>query len=69
MLNYLPEIGERCYYMHKEVMVTRVWECFHLVKIKDLVDEHSLLVDKCTLTLKPNFTNSIPLTIWGGKEK
>ena len=36
MAEYLPRVGEKCYYMHKEVIVIDVLDCFHLVKIKDL---------------------------------
>ncbi|MCP1102773.1 hypothetical protein M2454_003076 [Aequitasia blattaphilus] len=68
MPGYLPEIGEKCYFMQREVVVIGIWDCFHLVKIKDLFDEHSYLVDRCTLSLRPNFTNSISLNYFGGRE-
>ena len=69
MSEYLPEIGAKCYFMHREVMVVGIWDCFHLVKIKDLIDEHSFCVDKCALTIRPNFTNSISLKLFWGEGK
>lgn len=69
MTEYLPKTGEKCYYMHREVMVIDVLDCFHLVKIKDLVGAYSLCVDKCVLTREPDFTNSISLSFFGGIDK
>lgn len=69
MTEYLPKVGEKCYYMNREVMVIGVLDCFHLVKIKDLVDACSFCVDKCVLTKEPNITNSISLRLFGGNGK
>ena len=69
MTEYLPEIGEKCFFMHREVIVVAVWESFHLVRIKDIVNECLLNVDRCTLTLSPEFTNSISLGLFGGENK
>ena len=69
MTEYLPKIGEKCYYMQIEVVVIGVFDCFHLVKIKDLVDAYSFCVDKCVLTKEPNITNSISLSLFGGNGK
>ena len=69
MTEYLPKVGEKCYYMHREVMVIGVLDCFHLVKIKDLVDACSFCVDKCVLTKEPKITNSISLRLFGGNGK
>ncbi len=67
MVEYLPRIGEKCYYVNREVIVIGIFDCFHLVKIKDLVNEHSLCVDKCALAREPDLTNSISLELFGGK--
>ena len=67
MVEYLPRIGEKCYYVNREVMVMGIYDCFHLVKIKDIVGEYSLCVDKCALTREPDLTNSISLGLFGGK--
>ena len=69
MSEYLPKVGETCYYMHKEVIVIGVLDCFHLIKIKDLINAHSVYVDRCVLTKEPNFTNSISLRLFGGENK
>lgn len=68
MTEYLPKIGEKCYFMQKEVMVISVWDAFHLVKIIDMNDAQSFCVDKCTLTKEPNSTNAISLKLFGGRD-
>lgn len=69
MVEYLPRIGEKCYYMHREVMVIDVLDYFHLVKIKDLSGTYSICVDKCVLTREPDFANTISLRLFGGESK
>lgn len=69
MTGYLPKIGENYYFRNREVIVLDVWESFHLVKIKDLIGEYLLNVDKCTLTLNPDCTNSISLGLFKGAYK
>lgn len=69
MAEYLPRIGEKCYYMHREVIVIDVLDFFHLVKIKDLSGKYSVCVDKCTLTRKPDFVNTMKLRLFGGENK
>lgn len=69
MLKSLPMIGETFYFMNKEVMVIKIWDYFHLVKISDLIDGHCFCVDICTLTLNRDFTNSISLNLFGGGRK
>ena len=67
MVEYLPRIGEKCYYVNREVIVISIFDYFHLVKIRDLVGEHSLCVDKCALTREPNLTNCMQFEFFGGK--
>lgn len=67
MVENLPRIGERCYYVNKEVIIMGTLDCFHLVKIKDLGGENSFCVDKCALTREPDLTNSISLGLFGRK--
>lgn len=69
MAGYLPRIGEKYYYMHREVIVIDVLELFHLVKIKDSSGKYSICVDKCVLTRKPDFVNTISLRLFGGENK
>lgn len=66
MSERLPAIGEKRYYMHKEIIVIKVWEHFHLAEIKTLDNEQLSYVDICTLTLEPILTNSISLGLFGG---
>ena len=69
MAEYLPRVGEKCYYMHKEVIVIDVLDCFHLVKIKDLSGTYSNCVDICVLTRQPDLANTISLRLFGGENK
>lgn len=69
MTEYLPRIGDKCYYMHREVIVIGILDCFHLVKIKDLSGMYTIFVDKCVLTREPDFANAISLRLFGGESK
>lgn len=69
MVEYLPRVGDKCYYMHKEVIVIDVMDCVHLVKVTDLSGAYSICVDKCVLTRTPDFANTISLRLFGGESK
>lgn len=51
--------------MHREVIIIKVWEHFHLAEVKVLDNEQLSYVDICTLTLEPIFINSISLGLFG----
>ena len=61
----LPATGEKYFFKQEEVTVMRVWDCFHLVEIKDRTSRQPLCVDICTLTDEPDFTNTISLKYFG----
>lgn len=61
MSERLPRIGEKRYFMHQEVIIIRTLDCFHLAEIKALKSEKIFCVDICTLTIEPDFTNSLSL--------
>jgi hypothetical protein len=61
----LLEIGEKRYYMHSEVTVTKVWENFHLAEIKGSNNEQLFYVDICTLTLEASMACSLSLGLFG----
>ena len=65
MLKCLPKIGEKYYFMNSEIIVLKVWDCFHIAKIRNLADEKPFYVDFCALSLIPN-SNFIPLKFFGG---
>lgn len=67
MIEHLPRIEGKCYYMNREVIVVGIFDCFCLVKVKELIGENLFCVDKCTLMQEPDFTNSISLGLFGGK--
>lgn len=63
MPDHLPALGEKYYFMHKEVIVLEAWDCFHLVKIKESTSDMAFYVDICTITCMPDITNSISLQL------
>lgn len=68
MSKRLLMVGEKRYFMHKEVTVIKVWDYFHLAEIKELASQQSIFVDVCALTIDPDFTNSISLRFFGEEE-
>ena len=59
--------GEKRYFMQREVIVERVWEIFHLVKVKEQGSGKSYYVDICALTIEPDLINSISLRLLSKK--
>jgi len=57
--------GESCYFMHMKVDIKHIFECFHLVEVAEVDTERNFFVDVCTLSDKPDLTNSISLRILG----
>jgi hypothetical protein len=57
----LPEIGDKLFLMHREVIVTKVYALFQLVKLRYTEEVHEFYVDACALTSEPDYTNSISL--------
>jgi hypothetical protein len=68
MSKHLPAVGSKCYFMHKQVTVLKVWGCFQLAEIKEIDGEQLYLVDVCTLSRKPNITKSISLRLFEEEE-
>jgi len=54
-----PQIGERFFLYHREVVVTQTYVVFHLVKIKYLGESNEFYIDYHALTSKPSYVNSI----------
>jgi len=69
MPRHLPAVGEKRYFMHKEVTIIKVWDCFQLAEIREETEQETLVVDFCTLTNQPNYANSIPLRLLGRERK
>ena len=57
----LPRIGDRLYLMHREVVVTKIYTSFQLIKIHYFEESIEFFVDICAVTRFPDITNSISL--------
>ena len=59
----LPKIGDKPFLMHREVIVTKVYALFRLVKIRYVEETAEFYVDACSLNAVPDYTNSISLAL------
>jgi hypothetical protein len=57
----LPEINDRVFLMHREVVVTMVYAPFRLIKVHYSEEITEFYVDACALTSEPNYRDSISL--------
>jgi len=62
----LPNIGDMLFLMHREVIVTKVYTIFQLIKIRYMEESSEFFVDACMLTNAPNYANSISIGILRG---
>jgi len=47
--------------MHREIVVTKVYALFRLIKVRYAEETSEFYVDACALTTEPNYTDSISL--------
>jgi hypothetical protein len=59
----LPSIGDKLFLMHKEVVVTRVYSTFRLIKVHYTEDSNEFFVDICAVTKTPDNTDSISIEL------
>lgn len=64
-----PQIGERFFLYHREVVVTQTYVVFHLVKIKYLGESNEFYIDYHALTSKPSYVNSIGINKLRGESQ
>jgi hypothetical protein len=57
----LPNKGDKLFLMHKEVVVTKVYSIFRLIKVRYREETFEFFVDASALTATPDFTNSISI--------
>ena len=62
----LPNIGDKPFLMHREVIVTKVYTLFRLIKVCYTGETTEFCVDACALTNEPDYTNSISLRLLRG---
>jgi hypothetical protein len=59
----LPKTSDKSFLMHREVIVTKEYEPFKLIKVHYTGETAEFFVDAYALTAEPNYTNSISLKI------
>ena len=59
----LPKTGDKLFLMQREVVVTKVYADFRLIKIRYTEESFEFFVDACAVTAKPEYTNSISIGI------
>lgn len=64
----IPKIGDKRFLMHREVIVTKVYSLFRLIKVRYTGETMEFCVDACALTNEPDYTNSISLGLFKNKE-
>lgn len=57
-----PQAGDRLFLMHREVIVTRTYLIFQLVRIHYTGQSDEFCVDYHALTPQPDYTNSIGIS-------
>lgn len=63
----LPEVGDKLFLMHKEVVVIKAYSLFRLIKVRYTGETKEFCVDGCALTDEPDYTNTISLRLPRGK--
>jgi hypothetical protein len=58
--------SEKTYYMSKEVAIVKIYESFHLAKIKFIITNLEIIVDFNALSATPDMTKSLSLGLIGG---
>lgn len=64
-----PNIGDKLFLMHREVIVIRFYSLFRFVTVRYLEETKEFSVDICALSYKPDYTNSISLSVFGGDNR
>ena len=62
----LPNIGDKLFLMHREVLVVKVYSLFRFVTVRYLEETKEFCVDICALSDEPDYTNSISLRLLRG---
>ena len=59
----LPNIGDKLFLMHREVVVIEVYDIFRLIKLRYTEENTEFIVDVCAVTEIPDNTNSISIAL------
>lgn len=63
----LPKTGDKLFLMQREVVVTKVYADFRLIKIRYTEESLEFFVDTCAVTTAPDYTSSISIRMLRGK--
>ncbi len=61
-----PNIGDKLFLIHREIVVTKVYSLFRFATVRYLNETTEFCVDICALSDEPNYTNSISLCLLRG---
>lgn len=56
-----PQAGDRLFLMHREVIVTKTYLIFQLVKFRYIGQSDEFCIDYHALTSQPDYNNSIDI--------
>lgn len=59
----LPGVSDRMFLMHREVVVTKIYALFSLIKVHYTEELTEFYVDACALSGEPNYAESLSLGI------
>ena len=62
-----PQVGDRLFLFHREVIITKTYLTFHLVKIRYINDIAEFCIDYHALSSQPDYTNSIGINKLRGR--
>lgn len=62
-----PQVGDRLFLFHREVIITKIYLTFHLVKIRYINDIAEFCIDYHALSSQPDYTNSIGINKLRGR--
>ena len=61
------QVGDRLFLFHREVIITKTYLTFHLVKIRYINDIAEFCIDYHALSSQPVYTNSIGINKLRGR--
>lgn len=60
-------IGDTLFLMNREVVVIKVYTLFGVVMVRYLFNMKEFCVDVCSLSIEPDYSNSISLKLFRGE--
>lgn len=60
----IPQIGDRLFLMHREIVVMKVYLLFRVVVVRYTEEIKEFCVDFCALSGEPDYSSSISLRLF-----